>query len=563
MGKTQKKKKLNIYIMLIMYALIPLTVSVIILSVIIVSNSRSQIKETSLNYLYDLSQAEGERLESFSESENAEGNMEYSNLEILFGDVGLKNQKSSYAYIVSGDGMMVYHPNKDKVGKEVENSVVQGLVADIAAGADVESNVVEYMYNGEKKYASYYLTRGNKYILVVTMDHSDLMKDCNKIVIISIILALVLIVAFAVIATLIARLVSTPLKQTAEALEELSNGNVTRDFNATSHVEEITSIITSVETLKQNLHNIVDEINTNMSVLSHNIEDVSGAVTFCNNATNEITTAVSDLAHGSMEMASSVQNTVTSTNTMGDGIGQIFTLAGDANNNADQINEISKEAMDNLSQLLDANQNTIRIAEDVANGIMEEGIVVEEIRNAAQVIMDIASQTNLLSLNASIEAARAGEAGRGFAVVAGEISSLAEQSNKSAQEIHGVINNIIDKSNKNTDLANKIKVSVSEEGGVLKKVSESFNNVTECIKSTTVNINDITNSSGTLDESKQLMIDEISNLSSISEQNAESTELTNASVQELKASIDNIHNQTEEISSAVERVTQSIAFFKV
>lgn len=563
MGNTTEKKKLSVYGMLVLYALIPMVTSVLILSVILVGNSKSQIKDTTLNYLYDLTEAEGERLESMVQMEGYDIAMNYDNLDRSFNEVGLKGITSSYAYVVSREGTMMYHPTKEKVGDQVENSVVKGIVEDLSAGKEVKPAVVEYKFNGVTKYAAYFVGKDGQFILVVSADESEVMDTSNRVVILTVIVALVLVLVFTLIAMVMAKKVANPLKDIAVTLEELSSGDVNASLDTKSNIREIRSLINSAINLKQNLNSIVREINDNMSVLSQNMKDVSEAVSFCNSATGDITAAVEDLAGGSAEMAKSVQNTVISTNTMGDGIGQISSLADGANTRANQITQISNEAMDNLSKLLEANRNTIEIADEVANGIAEEGIVVGEIRDAAQVIMDIAEQTNLLSLNASIEAARAGEAGKGFAVVAGEISNLASQSNNSAQEIHQIISNIIEKSNRNTELANKIKDSVSAEGGVLEKVNDSFNSVSECIKDTTNSINDISGSSGSLDMSKNSVIDEINTLSSISEQNAASTQETNASIEELRANIESINQQTIEIGNVVNQVSESIGFFKV
>lgn len=79
---------------------------------------------------------------------------------------------TSYAYLVSSDGTMLYHPTQDKVGSAVENSVVKGLVADLQAGQHPQDAVVSYDFNGAIKYAGYSILSDNS-ILVITADESE------------------------------------------------------------------------------------------------------------------------------------------------------------------------------------------------------------------------------------------------------------------------------------------------------------------------------------------------------------------------------------------------------
>ena len=128
---------------------------------------------------------------------------------------------------------------------------------------------------------------------------------------------------------------------------------------------------------------------------------------------------------------------------------------------------------------MDANKNTVMISEDVVTGIDEANEAIEHIRKAADAITNIASQTSMLALNASIEAARAGEAGAGFSVVAASIQSLAGESDRSAKEIQTIIDEIIEKSGNNVQLANQIKEAVDSEGNALAAVSDSFDKVND------------------------------------------------------------------------------------
>lgn len=138
---------------------------------------------------------------------------------------------------------------------------------------------------------------------------------------------------------------------------------------------------------------------------------------------------------------------------------------------------------------------------------------------------------NLLSLNASIEAARAGEAGRGFAVVAEEIGKLADQSNESAKYIG--------------------------------KTREIFSDVDTEIHNSLSGIKDISNTVSELDEARQAVIDSISGLTAIAEQNAASTKETSASTSIVSEMMENVAQITERVSETSKQIKQDVDVFKI
>ena len=212
---------------------------------------------------------------------------------------------------------------------------------------------------------------------------------------------------------------------------------------------------------------------------------------------------------------------------------------------------------------MNTNAKTVQISDEVAAGITESNEAVENIRTAAETIASIASQTNLLALNASIEAARAGEAGKGFAVVADNIKNLAAQSDESAGEIQTVIADIIAKSARNVTLAEQIKEAVSNEGNVLVEVGQGFEQVEQSIEQATDAMRQVTDKVEMINNGKDRVLDEISTLSSISEENAASTEETNASMQEMAANIAMIQNETSSTKSRSDELQSAVEFFKI
>ena len=213
-----------------------------------------------------------------------------------------------------------------------------------------------------------------------------------------------------------------------------------------------------------------------------------------------------------------------------------------------------------LPRLSVSNQKTTDGINKISDLIHTTNNSVQEIKEAVSLISSIASQTNLLSLNASIEAARAGDAGKGFAVVASEIQQLADQSDKSADTIYQVITNLTDNFQNTMSVMDEVVQATLEQNEKLNETQTQFDIVrggidqsrdkTSVIKSSIEECNKV------IINVNQLMI----NLSAISEENAASTTETADSMQVLNHTINNLLTESQKLlaaSSDLEKDMQS------
>lgn len=368
-------------------------------------------------------------------------------------------------------------------------------------------------------------------------------------------------VFFAVLAIVIGRLIAKPMKNTEKALSDISQGKLNSEFKAVSHIKEIFGLINSTERIKTNFGHTVDVINKEISVLDENVKFVSSSVDICNHAKDGITQAVEEIARGTSEMAESVQTTADKMSDMEKVIDDITVSTNNANGVAEDVKKIADKAKVTLNDLSEANAETVKCTDEIVSGIIASNKAIEDIKKAALIIEGITKQTNLLSLNASIEAARAGEQGKGFAVVAQEIAKLAQESDASTKEIKDIIENINEIAELNAALANKIKASVENDSKTIISVDSSFDNVSECIDNMVAQIEDINSKTNVLNEDKKIILDEISSLSSISEENAAGAEETNAGIEELGANIESISTQSEKVVDVVSELNDAMKYF--
>ena len=218
------------------------------------------------------------------------------------------------------------------------------------------------------------------------------------------------------------------------------------------------------------------------------------------------------------------------------------------------MREYNKPAAKNLDELSAISETTKSSVLLVQNQTNQTNDSAQEIREATELITDIANQTNLLSLNASIEAARAGENGRGFAVVADEIRNLSEQSRESAERIVEIVNTLIANSNTSVTTMNEVAENIRTQNNKIEETGEMFRSLNEEIAEVTEAIEKIRKQTEALDVQKKEVLDIVDGLAAIAEQNAAGTEETSASMAEFHEIIDSCHEATEELTKLAQNL---------
>ena len=231
--------------------------------------------------------------------------------------------------------------------------------------------------------------------------------------------------------------------------------------------------------------------------------------------------------------------------------------------NAGAMRDAGNRAMEILEELGKINQNTKEAIGIIYEQTNTTNTSVLKIKEATDMITDIAEETNLLSLNASIEAARAGEQGRGFAVVAGQIQKLAEQSNESARQIADIINLLIADSEKTVSTMEDVKSVIAKQDEHVANTEKAFEDVKDGIDKSIESVRTLTDKTKQLDEARVKGVDVVQNLTAIAEENAASTEETSASASEVGAIMENISDNAKQLNVIADELKESISQFLI
>ncbi len=384
----------------------------------------------------------------------------------------------------------------------------------------------------------------------------------NRIVIRLIIIVIVMIAVFCVILYFTARLARKPLIEIANVMEHFAQGYLHDDITLKTAVSENRSMVESLKRMQEKLDFTIDDVKGNAGNLHTEVGEIENLSNDSSESAGQIASAVEDLSKGAVSMAENVESLNRDINDMGDKVHEISQSVDDLNDNAKEMMGVSKTASSSMDEVLVGSQNTAKAVEKITHQIMVTNDSINKINEAIELIIGVANQTKLLSLNASIEAARAGEAGKGFAVVAGSISDLSEESNESATTIRNIAEEILNNSNDSVSLAETIKDIIDNEQESVKLTQERIAELDDAIEKSVNMIGQIELKTTELDGVKENIIGNITDLSAISEENAASNEEVSASVDMIATSVSEIAGKMENMNKMSEDLNGAVAYFK-
>jgi len=470
---------------------------------------------------------------------------------------------TAYIYFVDSRGIMLHHPTADKIGQPVENEAVKGLLEQIAGGAHPDPDIIVYKYKGLTKYAGYYIGENEHYIAVLTADENDVLSGTLAIQSYTVLISIICVIVFTVIALLIERIISGPLIDISRSLDDLSTGNVNAECNAVTHIKETASIIGSFNLLRNTLRESLNSVKQSADTLNDSIIAVDARTGSNVESISQINMAVNEVAGTSQSVAENAQIMSDKANELGDNIETLTSNVLILHEASQSIKNANSEASECMKSVFAGSNESVEAMNAITSKINETNSAIGDIGTAIQAIESIASQTNLLSLNASIEAARAGESGKGFAVVADEIRGLADSSAESAKEIKKIIENVVVLSGSTVDISKRVFDVIRKEQSDIARAQEKFNVLSDSVEASISEIETIRDMTGTLDNIKSELMNATNELGAISEELGASAEEVAASCESVTASCEETRTSTGDMRRINDDMSRAISFFKL
>lgn len=373
--------------------------------------------------------------------------------------------------------------------------------------------------------------------------------------------AIALIVLFSIITFLFSKGLLKSFETIGRNVNSLSKGDLNKQKEQRSAVKEMSTLLFETSIMQKNLSETIGKVKILSNRLVESIIDVTQLSESSSGRAKQITSAMEELSLSTMGMAENVQDINSQMLEIGICVNDIFESVEHLYNSSESILQTNGEAKVNMNTIMENSKKSVSAINDISSQIKETNDSIVDIDKAVELILSISEQTNLLSLNASIEAARAGAHGRGFSVVAEEIRHLSEQSSDGAEMIKNIAQKITEKSKKSVQLADGVYSLIMLEQENVLTTQKKYEELSDNIDQSVIAIKSISEKTDNLANYKEKVIENVQDLSAISQENAASNEEVNANINEIIAEVRTVNENCEKMNRMALDLEESVSYF--
>ena len=477
------------------------------------------------------------------------------NLQAIFDELG-----QNMMLIDSASNAYIFNEDYDKIGGQVEDTEELRILGKVQ-----ETDVVndEALIGGVRYRIGAKMIPGRTWVLLAYKPYAEVYELADRLH--SIMLG-INVVTFAFVLIVLIVITSFLLKDITKILNvcnvlrtlDLRNRENLKEYCGKSETGKISA---SVLELAESLAGVLSDVRQSETSLSNNVEAVKAYISNTEELTQKIVVSMSEISQGATDQAEDILVAAEEVSKISDLIEENNVSLANLKDGSAEMELTSQNAIEILNSLSQMSETTEAAISLINEKMDMTNKATEEIAVATDLITNIASQTNLLAINASIEAARAGDSGRGFAVVAEEIKMLSDQSEQSASKIRDIISSLISTVEEANKAVKNVSDIITRQNKDIEDTEKAFSRVMSCVKKSEQQVEEISNKNDVLGEAKDTITELITNLSAIAQENAAMSCESNLSMEDLGREMTSIMSEIDKTSQVAEELNANMGKF--